>query len=71
MALDYQGYRFYTILEASRVLQITPATVRRYVKAGRLSAQRVGRPLLIPEGSLKAFLGLTNSPTSENITLQK
>lgn len=71
MALDYEGFRFLTILETSRALNVTPATVRRYVRTGRLSAQRVGRPLLIPELSIKTLLGLTNSPTSENITLQK
>jgi excisionase family DNA binding protein len=71
MPIDFQGHRLYTILETAKALRVTPQTVRNYVKVGRLTAQRVGRPLLIPEDSVKALLGISRGATSANITLQK
>ena len=81
MPLIVHDYRFYTIQEIAAALRVTPQTVRSYVKQGRLEAMRIGRPLLIPESSLRSFLGLPEDsgflgmpeelPTSSNITLQK
>jgi excisionase family DNA binding protein len=72
MPLVIQDYKFYTVQEIAAALRVTPQTVRGYVKQGKLAAQRVGRPLLVSEGSLKAFLDLLeDAPTSSNITLQK
>lgn len=72
MPLLIHDYRFYTIQEIAEALRVTPQTVRSYVKQGRLEAQRVGRPLLIPESSLRSFLGIASGGSrSSNITLQK
>jgi excisionase family DNA binding protein len=71
MPLLVQDYRFFTIQEIAAALRVTPQTVRGYVKQGRLKAQRIGRPLLIPEESLRDFLGIDTASTSSNITLQK
>lgn len=40
---------------AAAELGLHPAMVRREIKAGRLSAVRYGRKLLVPRESLKAF----------------
>jgi len=51
-----EGIKFYTIPETAQALQVTPQTVRAYIKRGRLKSQRIGRPILITEGNLKEFL---------------
>lgn len=51
-----EGVTLYTILEAAKTLQVTPQTVRSYIKSGLLRAQRVGRPYLISGESLKLFV---------------
>lgn len=51
-----EGIKFYTIPETAQALQVTPQTVRAYIKRGRLQSQRIGRPLLITERNLKEFL---------------
>lgn len=51
-----EGIKVYTVTEAAELLDITPQTVRGYIKNGKLHAQRVGRPYLISEEAIKAFL---------------
>jgi len=58
MATTIEGVKFFTVLEVAEALRITPATIRRYVKSGRLKGVRVGKPVLITEKSLKEFLGV-------------
>ena len=56
MATDIQGIKFYTIQETAKALQVTPQTIRAYIKQGRIKSQRIGRPILIKEDNLREFL---------------
>lgn len=56
MATEIEGIKFYTIPETAQALNVTPQTVRAYIKKGRLKGQRIGRPILITENNLKEFL---------------
>ena len=58
MPTEIQGITFYTIPEAAQELRVTPQTVRKYIKLGRLKAQRIGRPIYITEKDLKDFLNI-------------
>jgi excisionase family DNA binding protein len=60
MATVIEGIKFYTIPETAEALNVTPQTVRAYIKQGRLKGQRIGRPILITENNLKEFLQATN-----------
>jgi len=60
---EIEGIKLYTVTETADLLGITPQTVRAYVKAGRLRGQRVGRPILITEGSLRQFLNGGGEPS--------
>lgn len=51
-----EGIKFYTIPETAEALNVTPQTIRAYIKRGDLKAQRIGRPILITENNLKDFL---------------
>ena len=53
---EIQGITFYTVIEIAQLLDITPQTVRAYIKEGRLKGKRIGRPILITQESLSAFL---------------
>ena len=53
---EIQGITFYTVVEIAQLLDITPQTVRAYIKEGRLKGKRIGRPILITQESLTAFL---------------
>jgi len=48
--------KFYTVQETAKALKVTPQTVRAYIKRGRIKSQRIGRPILITEESLRDFL---------------
>jgi excisionase family DNA binding protein len=56
MATVIEGIKFYTIPETAEALQVTPQTIRSWIKKGRLKAQRIGRPILITDKNLSAFL---------------
>ena len=56
MPTEIEGIRFYTLLEASKTLKVTPQTIRTYIKKGRLKGKRIGRPILITENNIKEFL---------------
>jgi excisionase family DNA binding protein len=60
MATEIEGIKFYTIPETAEALNVTPQTVRAYIKQGKLKGQRIGRPILITENNLKEFLQATN-----------
>lgn len=50
------GIKLLTVTETAELLDITPQTVRAYIKKGKLTGQRVGRPVLITEDSIKNFI---------------
>jgi excisionase family DNA binding protein len=56
MSIVIADIKFYTVMEVSKLLNISTPTVRNYIKQGRLKGQRVGRPILISEQSLREFL---------------
>lgn len=56
MATVIEGIKFYTIPETAEALQVTPQTIRSWIKKGRLKAQRIGRPILITDKNLSEFL---------------
>ena len=60
MATIIEGIKFYTVVETAKALQVTPQTVRAYIKQGRLKSQRIGKPILITETNLMEFLQESN-----------
>lgn len=56
MPTTIQGIEFYTVPEAAEELNVTPQTVRAYIKQGKIKGKRVGRPILITAKDLKDFL---------------
>ena len=60
MGTTIEGIKFYTIQETAEALNVTPQTIRAYVKQGKLKGKRIGRPTLITERNLKEFLRSNN-----------
>lgn len=56
MPTEIEGIKFYRIPEVAEALQVTPQTVRAWIKEGKLRSQRIGRPILITEKNLREFL---------------
>lgn len=48
--------RVYTVPELAKLFQLTPASVRRYLKEGRLKGRKVGTKWLVSEESIREFL---------------
>ncbi len=60
-----EGIQFLTVLEIAKRLDVTPITVRSYIKQGKLSGRRIGRNILIPEHSYKDFMSFATAPAEE------
>jgi len=56
MPTTIEGIKFYRIPEIAQALQVTPQTVRAYIKQGKIKAKRIGRYILITERNLMEFL---------------
>lgn len=46
----------YNVQEAAELLKLTPVTVRNYIKAGKIKAQKVGTRYHIAESNLQDFI---------------
>lgn len=49
--------RLYRVSEVARMLNVSTVTVRKWIRAGKLGARRVGKLWMVPESELKRFLG--------------
>jgi len=47
----------YKVSEVARMLNVSAVAVRKWIRAGKLNAKRVGKLWMIPESELKRFLG--------------
>lgn len=56
MPIEIEGIKLYTIREIAEALNVTPQSIRLWIKDGKLKAQRIGRPMLITEKNLREFL---------------
>ena len=48
--------KVYNVAELSDILRLTPQSVRRFIKEGRIRAQKVGTRWLVTEEALRQFL---------------
>ncbi len=55
---EIQGIRFYSVKDTAKELNVSIATVRNYLRQGKLQGRRVGRPILITEGNIREFLAV-------------
>lgn len=46
----------YNVQEAAELLDVSPQTIRSYIKQGKLKAQKAGRAFYITESTLEAYI---------------
>lgn len=56
MGLVIAGENLYTIKEIAETLKVSVQAVRKWIKAGKMPARRIGRPIYISETDLKTYL---------------
>lgn len=60
----------YTVLELSKLLDVTEVTLRRYIKDGKLHAKKIGGAYHISEDALKDFIEKGEPTNDINATNQ-
>jgi len=63
MPIEIEGIKAYSVNDLSKMFDVTPLTLRKYIKTGKLRAQKIGRRYMVTVDSLKEFLnGTYNKP---------
>lgn len=57
MPTTIHGVTVYTVQEAAKELHLSTNTVHKYIRNGRLKAQKIGKAWLISEASIREILG--------------
>jgi hypothetical protein len=57
MAIKIGSITLFDIMELSKKLDLNPATLRGYIKSGRLKGQKVGTKWFVSEDGLREFFG--------------
>jgi excisionase family DNA binding protein len=55
MPTEIEGMTLYTVIELSQKFDVSPLTIRNYIKKGDLKGRKFGRRWLIPESALKEY----------------
>lgn len=63
--------KIYTVLEAREYLKVSDATIRRYMRDGRLKTQKLGRQYRITESALREFYNSQNEIVEDKIEEEK
>lgn len=71
MPLHIEGKTYYNVREIASKLHVTPQTIRKFIKQGKLSAQRYGRPIVISDTQFKEFLlaSVKERPAAQDVIL--
>lgn len=56
LGIEIQGIKLYNLKDTAQILGVTPQTVRSYIKQGRLTGRRIGRPIYVTDEELKKFI---------------
>ncbi|MBA7517345.1 hypothetical protein ES705_09398 [subsurface metagenome] len=67
-----KGIKFYMVEDLAKILQVTPWTVRSYLRQGRIASVRVGQRIWVSEKDLSDFLmckGIRDLPDKEFIKM--
>ena len=54
--LEIASEKYYTLSEVSEILKVSTTWLRKWIKSGRLPAQRIGRPLYVSETGLQQYI---------------
>ena len=56
MPVEIVGIKFYTIQETADMLQVSPQSIKLYVKGGKLAGKRINAKWHFSEESIQAYL---------------
>jgi excisionase family DNA binding protein len=56
MPKTIQGITLYTIPETAQELGVCVSTIRNYLRSGKLTGTRIGRPIFITDKDIKRLL---------------
>ena len=57
MPIKLGSITLFNIMELAKKIDLTPATLRGYIKTGKLKGQKVGTKWYVSEDSLREFFG--------------
>lgn len=55
MTIEIGDIKLYSVLELSKKMNVTPITLRTYIREGRIKGQKIGGKWYVSEESLREF----------------
>lgn len=55
-----------TVKQAAYILQLTPQTVRQYIRQGRLECYQIGRQYIVPKSSVRHLIQASKKGLAED-----
>ncbi len=57
MPTTIQGVTLYNVVEAAQELNVSKNTLHKWIKSGKITAHKIGKPYYITEASIREMMG--------------
>ncbi|GAJ10905.1 unnamed protein product [marine sediment metagenome] len=57
MPIKFKDSKLYSVKELTKILPITPLTIREYIRKGKIKGHKIGKNWYVTKENLEAFLG--------------
>lgn len=57
MPIKFNNTKLYSIRDLEKILPITPLTIRKYIREGKIKGRKIGKNWYVTKEDLEAFLG--------------
>ncbi|GAI72696.1 unnamed protein product [marine sediment metagenome] len=56
MPIKFDGKKLYSIRELAKILPVTPLTIRKYIREGKIKGHKIGKNWYVIKEDLEVFL---------------
>jgi len=57
MPIKFKDSKLYSIRDLEKILPITPLTIRKYIRKGKIKGHKIGKNWYVTKENLEVFLG--------------
>lgn len=57
MPIKFKDSKLYSVKELTKILPITPLSIRKYLRKGKIKGHKIGKNWYVTKENLEAFLG--------------
>ena len=66
MPIKFKDSKLYSIRDLEKILPITPLTIRKYIREGKIKGRKIGKNWYVIKEDLEVFLGGEKQAKEDN-----